>query len=117
MKNFERKGTPVYRNEVGDPVTNVGDSKVTAEGGSTFIDGTNAVTGNFYAFIPNASTVINTVYKTAVGSATSTHIAKSDITGKTIAAGMYISAGRIGLIPAYFDSIQLTSGSVIAYSL
>lgn len=117
MKIFNKTNNYVAQNELGDPVVNVTADKLSAEGGSTLITGTNAVTGNFYCFVVNTEAVINTVYRTKVGEATSTHVAKSDITGQTLGVGMYYSAGRIGTSPAYFDSIQLTSGSVIAYSL
>ena len=86
--------------------------------GCLLITGTAAVTGKFFAFVTNASTGITNVHVTPIGGAVADHVAKADLAGQTLAAGIYYSAGYTPSgQKAYIDSIQLSSGSVVAYYL
>ncbi len=84
--------------------------------GCLLIDDTNEHTGKFFAFVPQATTVINKTYQTSIETSTS-HEEKTDLSSATVYAGAYISAGKGDSTEYYFDSIQLTSGSVVAYYL
>lgn len=90
-------------------------NRLMGDKGSLLITGTNAVTGKFFGFVVNEEAVVNKVYVTPEFGAVTNHIEKTDLASKTLATGMYYSAGYLNSDKAYIDSIQLTSGSVIAY--
>ena len=91
-------------------------NRLMGDKGSLLITGTNAVTGKFFGFVVNSEAVINKVYVTPEFGAPAAHKEKTDLSSATLSTGMYYSAGYINDTKAYIDSIQLTSGSVIAYN-
>lgn len=92
--------------------------QMVGDGGSLLITGTNAVTGKFWAFVTNEDTVFTHVYETPEGGNPSNHVVKADLESATIYANLAYSAGYNSKgEKMYFDSIQLTSGSIIAYKL
>lgn len=75
--------------------------------GCQVISGTSAVTGGFQAFVVNNDAVITQVLNDKGVDITSA----LGLSGVTITKGMLISMPK----DAWFSSITLTSGSVIAY--
>ena len=84
--------------------------------GCVLVTGTNAVTGKFFGFKTNESTGITNIHVTPIGGDVSKHVALSDLASKTLATGMEYTVGynQKG-DKLYIDSIQLSSGSVVAY--
>lgn len=75
--------------------------------GCQVISGTNAVTGGFQAFVVNSDAVVSQAINQAGVDITSA-MGLSDV---TISKGMLISMPK----NAWFSSITLTSGSIVAY--
>jgi hypothetical protein len=75
--------------------------------GCKVLSGTSANTGGFQSFVVNADAVVAQVLNPAGTDITSA----LGLSGATIKQGMLIAAPK----GAYFSSITLTSGSVIAY--
>jgi hypothetical protein len=90
-------------------------NRLMADAGSLLITGTAAVTGKFFGFVVNEDAVITHVYVTPEGGTPATHTERTDLASAALTTGIYYSAGYINGKKAYIDSIQLTSGSVVAY--
>lgn len=75
--------------------------------GCRVISGTGANTGAFQAFVVNEDTVVATVLNQSGTNITSA----MGLSGVTLKTGMLISMP----VGAYFSSITLTSGSIVAY--
>lgn len=91
--------------------------KIIGYNGCLLISDTSVHTGRFFAIVPQETAVINKVYQNTTSNSSDVHTEKTDITGKTVYASSVISAGEGNGTEYYFDSIQLTSGSVWAYYL
>lgn len=89
-------------------------SYLSGANGCLIISDTNAHVGRFYAFVVNTECVINYVYQAPLNDTASEEI-KTDLTASTLTANMYIPSGTGDDNRYVFTSIQLTSGSVIAY--
>lgn len=88
--------------------------KVTADLGCFVVSGTGVNLVNFFGFIANADSVVNsmTVTKTSDGSQDTGAVATMGMTGITIKQGNFISVAKGYKI----TSIKLTSGSIIGYN-
>lgn len=87
--------------------------RLTAEGGCKLIADTSAYTGQgFYCFIVQEDTVIATLAGGTSSSATGTNFLTTiGLSGKTLKQGALIVAPTAST----FNSITLTSGSIICY--
>lgn len=88
--------------------------KMLGANGCLIIADTNAHTGKFYGLVISSDAVINAILQQPVDES-SAAAAKTDAAGATLGVGSFITPG-IGSGKEYvFTSIQLTSGSAIAY--
>ena len=81
-------------------------SKLIGENGGQFYDSTATLTGHWYAIECNADTVISVLTET--GAVDVTGSSEWNISGKTLSQGVILTPYR-----EHFESIALTSGSVI----
>jgi hypothetical protein len=114
-KNLSKNESTTYDDNKGRAITGVEDFKANGGNGCLLIADTNAKTGVFRCIVPQTTTVFNKVYQKMLATPTMTHIEKTDLSAATSYAPAFISAGAGDEEIWYFDSIQLTSGSVLAY--
>jgi len=88
--------------------------RLTANGGCEYIDNTDERTGKkYYAFIVQADTVVSKLTGGSAGDTTTNYLTSIGLSSKTLKQGAYITAPG-GCV---FTNLQLTSGSIIAYSI
>jgi len=74
-----------------------------------------AVTGRFRCFVPQEDSIITHAYQTSLDETLIVNEVHSSLESSNVSSGLFYSAGKGDNRIYYFNSIELTSGSVIAY--